>query len=98
MRQSTFPPNAVPDPRCGGAPLAIVLAVALGATGGARAYDINDKLSIGGALGVAGQCQAVAGLTDPDNLCRGFALGRMDASLQVGRGRYHVPLGACPDA
>jgi len=54
----------------------MALALAVTATGGARAYDINDKLSIGGALGVAGQCQAVSGLTDPDNLCRGFALGR----------------------
>ena len=49
----------------------LALSLALTATGGARAYDITDKLSIGGALGLAGQCQEVAGLADADNLCRG---------------------------
>jgi len=61
----------VPDPRPGPATFAVVLAVALGATGGARAYDLNDKLTIGGLLAGAFQCQQVSGLADAQNLCRG---------------------------
>ena len=52
-------------------PLVVVLAVALGATSSARAYGIYDELSIGGTLGMAGQCQKVSGLADSENLFRG---------------------------
>jgi hypothetical protein len=51
------------------APLALILA--LTAIGEADAYDINDKLSIGGLLAGAYQCQEVSGLEDSDNICRG---------------------------
>jgi hypothetical protein len=52
-----------------GAPLALILALTV--IGEADAYDINDKLSIGGLLAGAYQCQEVSGLEDSDNICRG---------------------------
>jgi hypothetical protein len=50
-------------------PLALTLV--LGATGGVRAYEINDKLEINGLLAGAYQCQEVSGLEESDNICRG---------------------------
>ncbi len=49
----------------------VALALALVASGDADAYDINDKLSIGGLFAGAYQCQEVSGLEDSDNICRG---------------------------
>jgi hypothetical protein len=51
------------------APIALVMA--LTATGGARAYDINDKLATNGLLAGAVQCQEISGVLDADNICRG---------------------------
>ena len=61
LSRSTAPIRATP----------LALALALGAVGGARAYDINDQISIGGVLAGAFQCQQVSGLPDADSVCRG---------------------------
>ncbi len=52
---------------------ATAIVLFLGSTSAARAYDINDKLSIGGSLGMAGQCLENSGLADAENVCRGAA-------------------------
>ena len=49
----------------------MALALAVTATGGALAYDVNDQLAINGLLAGAYQCQQVAGLPETDNVCRG---------------------------
>ncbi len=72
----------------------MVLALAVTATGGARAYDINDKLSIGGSLGVAGQCQEVAGLADAQNLCRGAVPFQPELTYNpTGQDQFYIKLG-----
>lgn len=44
-------------------------AVALAICGPCLAYDVNDKLSVGGTLALAGQCQELSD-TDADDKCK----------------------------
>lgn len=60
----------------------MVSAVALGLGVSARAYDVNENLSIGATLAGAAQCQDVSGDSDATDGCRGGGPLQLEVSLR----------------
>lgn len=60
----------------------LVTAVALGLGFSARAYDVNENLSIGATLAGAAQCQNVSGDSDATDGCRGAVPFQLEVSLR----------------
>lgn len=48
----------------------------------ASAYDINEKLAVGGVVAGAVQCQNLSGVADSSNTCKGAAPFQLEVSLR----------------